>query len=791
MTGEAASSRSAGEDAAAGAGRSHSAGEGVVAADAADAPRSAGEGTLTGVAPAATAPLSTAGIRVPRARVSPTRHETHGVVRVDDYHWLRERGDPAVTAHLEAENAYTRAVMAPTDALQETLFAEIKGRIKQTDMSVPYREGAHLYYTRYEDGREYPIHCRRPVDASAAIDAPAAVHGPLTVDASAALDAPAAANAPAKRDPPSAVDAPAAADARTLPDGEEVLLDVNVLAKGHDFCQVSSLAVSPDGRLLAYAMDVEGRRIHTIRVKDLRTGALLDDELTGVTSNLVWANDNRTLFYTRLHPETLRWHQVWRHTLGAAQAEDLLVYEEADETFNCEVSKSRSKQYLLIASAQTVSTEYRILDAGRPDGAFQVFQPRARGHEYEVDHYRGRFYVRTNHRARNFRLMETGTAGTPPEQWAEVVPHREDVYLESFALFRDHLVLQERCGGLTRLHVRPWTGGDAHDIAFDEPVYDVYASVNREADTRVLRFGYESLTTPRSVYDYDMEARSRTLLKRQEVLGGFDPAEYAAERVLATAPDGRQVPISLVARAGAPRDGTGPLLLYGYGAYGISMDPAFNSARLSLLDRGFRFAIAHVRGGQELGRRWYDDGRLRRKRNTFTDFIACAEHLVREGYTRSDRLYAMGGSAGGLLIGAVLNMRPDLFAGAVAQVPFVDVLTTMLDDSIPLTTGEYDEWGNPRERAAFDDILAYSPYDNVAARDYPALLVLAGLHDSQVQYWEPAKWVAKLRALKTDARPLLLKTNMDAGHGGVSGRYRRYRETALQYAFLLRQAGVA
>ena len=767
MTGAARRSRSAGEDAVTGAdASSRSVGDDAVTAGtgASPAPVSAGEnGPHVAVAAMASssAPLSTAGVPPPRARVSPVRHETHGVVRVDDYHWLRDRGDPAVTAYLEAENAYTQAVMAPTEALQETLFDEIKGRIRQTDMSVPYREGAYLYYTRYEDGREYPIHCRRPVDA------------------------------PAVDDTPAVLDAPVVVDGRTAVDGEQVLLDVNVLAEGRDFCQVSALEVSPDGRLLAYAIDVEGRRIHTIRVKDLAAGALLDDELTGVTSNLVWANDNRTLFYARQHPETLRWHQVWRHALGAPQADDVLVYEEADETFNCEVGKTRSKRYLLIASAQTVSTEYRLLDADRPDGAFDVFWPRARDHEYDVDHYRDRFYVRTNHRARNFRLMEAAAAGTPPERWVEVVPHRDDVLLESFALFRGHLVLQERCGGLSRLHVRPWSGDGAHDIAFDEPVYDVHVSVNREPDTRLLRFGYESLTTPRSVYDYDMEARSRTLLKRQEVLGGFDPADYAAERLHATAPDGRQVPISIVARAGTPRDGTGPLLLYGYGAYGISMDPAFNSARLSLLDRGFRFAIAHVRGGQELGRQWYDDGRLGRKRNTFTDFIACAEHLVRERYTSPARLYAMGGSAGGLLMGAVLNLRPDLFAGAVAQVPFVDVLTTMLDDSIPLTTGEYDEWGNPHERPAFDDILAYSPYDNVAARDYPALLVRAGLHDSQVQYWEPAKWVAKLRALKTDARPLLLKTNLDAGHGGVSGRYRRYRETALQYAFLLREAGVA
>ena len=759
MTAAGRRSRPAGEDAVtrAAADRSRPTGEEAVKT-AGRGSRPVDEDALTGAARASApvggdaaaaaagsppAPLSTAGISAPRAKIVPTRHETHGVVRADDYHWLRERGDPAVTAYLEAENAYTQAVMAPTEALQETLFAEIKGRIKQTDMSVPYREGAHLYYTRYEDGREYPIHCRRPSDVPTAVE------------------------------------------------GEQVLLDVNVLAEGRDFCQVSAFEVSPDGRLLAYAIDVEGRRVHTIRVRDLSADALLDDELKGVTSNLVWANDNRTLFYTRQHPETLRWHRVYRHALGTAQADDVLVYEEVDETFNCDVGKSRSKRYLLIASSQTVSTEYRLLDADRPDGAFEVFRPRARGHEYELDHYRDRFYVRTNLGARNFRLMETAAAGTAPERWTEVVPHRDDVFLESFALFRGHLVLQERCGGLSRLHVRPWSGDGAHDIAFDEPVYDVHVSVNREADTRLLRFGYESLTTPRSVYDYDMAARSRTLLKRQEVLGGFDPAEYAAERLFATAPDGRRVPVSIVARVGAPRDGTSPLLLYGYGAYGISMDPAFNSARLSLLDRGFRFAIAHVRGGQELGRPWYDDGRLGRKRNTFTDFIACAEHLVREGYTRPERLYAMGGSAGGLLMGAVLNMRPDLFAGAVAQVPFVDVLTTMLDDGIPLTTGEYDEWGNPHERAAFDDILAYSPYDNVAARDYPALLVLAGLHDSQVQYWEPAKWVAKLRALKTDARPLLLKTNMDAGHGGVSGRYRRYRETALQYAFLLREAGLA
>ncbi|TDI23861.1 MAG: S9 family peptidase [Acidobacteria bacterium] len=681
----------------------------------------------------------------PRARIAPTRIETHGVVRVDDYYWLRERDNPEVTAYLEAENEHTRAVMAPTEALQETLFAEIKGRIKQTDMSVPYREGDYTYYTRYEDGREYPIYCRRPIESPHPSPRPS----------------------------------------------EQVLLDVNLVAEGHDFCQVSGRQVSPDQCLLAYATDLEGRRVHTIRITDLTTGKTLGDELTGVTSNLVWANDSRTLFYTRQDPATLRWCRVYRHRLGASQTDDILVYEELDETFNCEVGNSRSKRYLLIASYQTVSTEYRYLDADEPDGSFTVFLARARDHEYHLDHYRDRFYIRTNRDARNFKLMEAADGQLDPDAWVELIPHREDVLLGRFELFTDYLVVQERRGGLIHLRVRPWVGEGAHDIAFDEPTYDAYLSTNREADTQVLRFGYESLTTPVSTYDYDMVTRTRTLRKREEVLGDFDPSRYRAERLTATSPDGESIPISLVFRVGTARDGTTPLLLYGYGAYGISIDATFNSARLSLLDRGFVFAIAHVRGGQELGRRWYDDGRLANKPNTFSDFIACADHLVAERFTNPARLFVMGGSAGGMLVGAVINMRPDLFAGAVADVPFVDVVTTMLDDSIPLTTGEYDEWGNPHERAAFDDILAYSPYDNVEAKDYPSLLVLAGLHDSQVQYWEPAKWVAKLRAVKTDTNRLLLKTSMDAGHGGVSGRYRQYRETALQYAFLLAEAGLA
>ena len=681
--------------------------------------------------------LCTKGIQRPRARISPTRLETHGTVRLDDYYWLRDREHSDVTDYLQSENNYTAAVMAPTETLQETLFDEIKGRIKQTDMSVPYREGDFTYYTRYEEGREYPIHCRCAVGDDVA---------------------------------------------------EVVLLDVNELASGQDFCQVSGLEVSPNQGVLAYAVDLEGRRIHTIHFKDLNNGELLNDELRGVTSNLVWAGDNQTVFYTRQDPTTLRWWRVYRHRLGTTQTDDVLVYEESDTTFNCEVGKSRSKRFLLIASYQTVSTEYHYLEAARPEGPFSLFLARERDHEYHIDHFRDRFYVRTNRAARNFKLMEVPEARTDPTAWVELIPHREEVLLGPFELFRDHLVIQERREGLSRLRVRPWSGAGEHDIAFDETVFDAYLSVNREPDTHLLRFGYESLTTPTSTYDYDMARRTRALLKQEEVLGGFDTSHYQAERLTVTASDGEEIPVSLVSRAGISRDGSHPLLLYGYGAYGICVDPTFNSARLSLLDRGFVFAIAHIRGGQDLGRRWYDDGRLGRKRNTFTDFIACAEHLVSEAYTRPERLFAMGGSAGGLLMGAVVNMRPDLFAGVVAQVPFVDVVTTMLDDSIPLTTGEYDEWGDPSEPEAFEDILAYSPYDNVEAKDYPALLVLAGLHDSQVQYWEPAKWVAKLRALKTDGNPLLLKTNMDAGHGGVSGRYRRYRETALQYAFLLVQA---
>lgn len=675
----------------------------------------------------------------PAAQIVPHELEHHGHARTDNYYWLRDRDNPDTVAYLEAENEYTKDAMAHVQPLEEALFEEIKGRIKQTDMSVPYRRDDYYYYTRYEEGREYPLYARKR----------------------GALENP-----------------------------EDLMLDVNVLAEGHEFFAVGRLAVSSGQDLLAYTEDAQGRRIYTIRFKDLATGEALPDVIPEVTSNITWANDNRTLFYAKQDPETLRSCRIYRHVLGTDPAEDVLVYEEADDTFSAYVFKTKSKRYLMIVSSQTLSNEYRYLDAGDPTGAFTLFLPRERGHEHAVDHFEDRFFIHTNHEARNFRLVSTPLDRTGQEHWEEVIPHRPDVLLEGFEVFRDHLVLEERRDGLVQLRVMPWDGSREHYLEFGEPAYLAGTNVNLEFDTTVLRYGYTSMTTPSSIYDYDMVTREKTLLKQEEVLGGFDSADYRTERLHATAADGVRVPISLVYRKGTERNGRNPLLLYGYGSYGHSLDAAFGSARLSLLDRGFVFAIAHVRGGEEMGRAWYEDGRLLKKKNTFTDFTACAEHLVEQGYTAPERLFAMGGSAGGLLMGAVVNLRPDLFKGVVAQVPFVDIVTTMLDPDIPLTTGEYDEWGNPNDREYYDYMLSYSPYDNVEAGSYPHMLVTTGLHDSQVQYWEPAKWVAKLRAVKTDRNRLLLKTNMEAGHGGASGRFKRYREIALEYAFLLDLAGI-
>lgn len=679
--------------------------------------------------------------RAPVARVAPTELTTHGRTRVDDYYWLRERDNPEVVEYLEAENEYLETSLAHVADLRERLFQEIVGRIKEDDESVPYRFRDYYYQARYEEGKEYPIHVRR----RGAMDGP-----------------------------------------------EEVMVDVNVLAEGQEFMSaaVGVSGISESQQILAFAVDTVGRRKYTIRFLDLETGEFLPDEISDVTPNLAWAADDRTLFYTRQDPETLRWHQVFRHTLGTDPSADDLVYEEADPEFSVSVGRSKSRELLVIMAYQSLSTEVRFAPAAEPDAEFRIVLPREPEHEYSVSHFGDHFYIRTNDEAPNFRLVRVPVADPSRAAWQEVVPHREDVLLEDFEIFREHLVLEERRDGLVRLRVMPWAGEAEHYIEFDDPAWMAFTTANLEFDTPVLRFGYTSMTTPFSTYDYDMRTRERTLLKRTEVVGDFDPADYRSERLWAPARDGRSVPVSLVYRVGFERDGSAPLLLYGYGSYGASMDATFSSPRLSLLDRGFVYAIAHVRGGEELGRWWYDEGKLLHKKNTFTDFIDVAQHLVAEGYADPDRLFAMGGSAGGLLMGAVVNMRPELWRGVVAAVPFVDVVTTMLDESIPLTTSEYDEWGNPNEEEYFEYMLSYSPYDNVTAKDYPNLLVTTGLHDSQVQYWEPAKWVARLRAVKTDDNRLYLYTNMDAGHGGASGRFRRHRETALEYAFLLDLAGI-
>ncbi|HEX2476178.1 MAG TPA: S9 family peptidase [Lacipirellulaceae bacterium] len=675
----------------------------------------------------------------PIAEVRPHELKEHGRVRLDNYYWLRERGDAKVLAYLKAENDYIDAVMADTKPLEEKLYREIIGRIKQDDSTVPYPDNGYEYFARLEEGQQYPLFCRRRLQNGAA---------------------------------------------------EEVMLNVNELAKGHSFCSASGVDVNRQNNLGAFAVDTVGRNIYTLRIKDLTTGKMLDDEIPAMTANFEWAEDGRTLFYTRQDPTTLRPYQVYRHVVGTSADDDVLVYEEKDETFDCALAKSRSKKFLFIVSDHTLSNEVRFLDAANPTGEWKVLEPRRRDHEYSVDHLNGVFYIHTNDNAKNFRLMKTAEDATGREHWQEVVPHRDDVFLERFVLFDDYLVVQERRDGLSHVRIIPWSGEAEYELDFGEPAYFTTPNPTPDPDTSVLRFMYSSLTTPISTFDYDMKTRTKTLRKQEPVLGGFDPKNYVTERLFAAARDGTRIPISVVYRKGTQRDGRNPCLLYGYGSYGIEIDPMFQSPLLSLLDRGFVYAIAHIRGGQIMGRQWYEDGKILKKMNTFTDFIDCGEFLIKEGLADPKRLYAKGASAGGLLMGAVSNMRPDLFAGIIAGVPFVDVIGTMLDDTIPLTAAEYDEWGNPHEKQYYDYMLAYSPYDNVQAKDYPNMLVTAGLHDSQVQYWEPAKWVARLRATKTGDNLLLLKTNMDAGHGGASGRFERHRLTALEHAFLLRLAGI-
>ncbi|GJL62339.1 MAG: oligopeptidase B [Nitrospirales bacterium] len=679
-------------------------------------------------------------IEPPKAKKVPFELKAHGQLRVDEYYWLRERENPDVLEYLTAENEYADKVMAHTKSLEDTLFQEITGRIKQTDLSVPFKHGDYYYYVRYESEREYGIYCRKY---------------------------------------------------QSLEHPEEIMLDANVLAQGCEFFSLGNWMISSAQDLLAYAVDTQGRRIYTVHIKNLVTGEIIHDVISETTGNMDWANDNRTLFYSKQDPETLRAYQIWRHVLGTDIEKDELVFEETDETFSTYVFKTKSKHFLMIASHQTISSEYQFLDANHPSGAFQVLQPRERGHEYDVEHYNGQFYIRTNDQAKNFRLMVTPVNQPQKENWKELIPHREDVLLEGIELFQQFLVVEERIQGLIHFRVIPWEGDEEFEIDFGEAAYYVTFGDNYELETSVLRFGYTSMTTPMTIYDYYMETKTKVLLKREEVVGDFDVSQYHTERLHAQGKDGTSIPISLVYRKGFVADGNAPLLLYGYGSYGSSMDATFSSARLSLLDRGFVYAIAHIRGGEELGRVWYEDGKLLKKMNTFTDFIACAEYLRDQRYASPEKLFAMGGSAGGLLIGAVTNLRPEVFTGVIAQVPFVDVVTTMLDDTIPLTTGEYDEWGNPHQKEYFDYMLSYSPYDNVEAKSYPHILITTGLHDSQVQYWEPAKWVAKLRTLKTDSNRLILKTNMDAGHGGASGRFKRYKESATIYAFLLDLAGLA
>jgi oligopeptidase B len=677
-------------------------------------------------------------MKAPVAKIEPKEMTMFGSTRTDNYYWLNQRENPEVVKYLEEENAYTKAMMAHTDSLQADLYKEIVGRIKQTDMSVPYFENGYYYYSRYEEGKEYPIFCRKPGNLEAA---------------------------------------------------EEIMLDVNELAKGLSYCQVGGMEVSEDNRLLAFSVDTVSRRIYTIHIKDLTTGEILPDRIVETSGNLCWASDNKTLFYST-KDESLRVDKIWRHVLGTDQKADVMVFDEMDETYNTFVYKSKSKKYIIIGSSSTLTDEYRILNSSDPLGQFTVFQPRQRDIKYDIAHYGDRFYIRTNYQAQNFRLMECPVDKTGIENWKEVIPHRQDVLIEGFDVFKGFLAIEERKSGMKTIRIYNGKDLDFY-MDFAEQAYTVSLDNNPEIETETIRYNYTSLTTPMSVYDYDIKTKESKLLKRQEVLGGYNPDEYFTERLYATASDGTLVPISIVYKKGIVKDGKSPLLLYGYGSYGYSMDPYFSSVRLSLLDRGFIYAIAHIRGGEEMGRQWYEDGKLLKKMNTFTDYIACAEFLVKDQYTSPEHLYAIGGSAGGLLMGAVVNLRPDLFHGVIAAVPFVDVVTTMLDESIPLTTGEYDEWGNPNDSIYYFYMLSYSPYDNVKPVAYPSLLVTTGLHDSQVQYWEPAKWVAKLRVTKKDSNPLYLWTNMDYGHGGASGRFERYKETALEYAFLLDLEGIS
>jgi oligopeptidase B len=675
----------------------------------------------------------------PKAKEIPYEMTIHGDTRVDEFYWLRDRENPEVIEYLNAENSYREKIMIGTEALQEHLYHEMVGRIKKDDSSVPYELDGYFYYTRYEGDLEYPLYCRKL--------------GSLEAE-------------------------------------EEIMLNVNELAEGHDYYQVSGLSMHPSNQKISFGVDTVSRRIYTIYTKDLITGAIDQVTENECTGGSTWSADGNHLFYTVKDAETLRSDKIkrWDALTGVHE----VIFEEKDETFSTFVYKTRSKEFIIIGSGSTMSDEYRFIPANDPLAEFQIIQPRERGLEYGVSHFGEHFYIRTNaDGATNFKLIKAPVASPSKANWEDVIAHREEVYLESMELFSDYLVLEERSNGLTQLRIQPW-GGDAYYLPFEEEVYTAYLGNNPSFDQAHLRYGYTSLTTPGSVIDYDFSTGKKTVQKQQEVVGGYDASEYETKRLWATATDGTKVPVSLVYKKSMLREnGPNPTLLYGYGSYGITIDPSFSTVRLSLLDRGFVYAIAHIRGSQYMGRPWYENGKMFDKKNTFTDFINCAEALIEEGYATPETLMAMGGSAGGLLMGAVVNERPDLFRGVIAAVPFVDVVTTMLDETIPLTTGEFDEWGNPKNEDSYHYMKSYSPYDNVKAQDYPAMLITTGLHDSQVQYWEPAKWIARLRKTRTNPeQPLLMYCNMETGHGGASGRFAALKETAMEYAFFLDLMGI-
>jgi oligopeptidase B len=672
----------------------------------------------------------------PIAKIIPKKLKKHQDIRIDNYYWLNDRENPEVIDYLNAENEFYNQMTANTKDYQEQLFLEMKARIKEDDESVPYFYNGYFYITRFEKGQDYPIYSRKKNSLSA---------------------------------------------------NEELLFDCNELAKDKPFFHLGGLSISPDNKLAIFSFDIVGRRIFTIQIKNLETKEILSDLIENVTGSAVWANDNQTIFYSSQDETTLRSDKIFKHKLGQKQSENELVYFEKDETFSVEIAKSKSNMFLAIESGSTLTTEYQILEADNPDGKFRMFQKRIRGLEYSINHYQDSFYIMTNKDdAENFKIMKTNENKTSKSNWTELIAHRSGVLLEDIEIFKDFLVLEERENGLTKIRIMPWDKTiPEYYLPFDSETYSAYSGTNVDFDTDILRYSYQSLATPASVIDFNMKTKTKEIKKEQKVLGGsFDKNNYTEERLWATAKDGIKIPISLVYRKDLIKNGTAPLLQYAYGSYGHSMDCSFSTTRLSLLDRGFIYAIAHIRGGEDLGRNWYETGKLLQKKNTFSDFIACSKFLIEQKYTSPQHLYAEGGSAGGLLMGAVANMAPDLYNGIIAQVAFVDVVTTMLDTTIPLTTGEYDEWGNPNKKEFYDYMLSYSPYDNVVAQNYPNLYISTGLHDSQVQYWEPAKWVAKLRTLKTNNNQLFLDTNMEAGHGGASGRYEALKELAKEFAFL-------